>query len=794
MTDEARLGEQTLELQIPLLLPDVENAADQCVERLQERLSRIAGIRDSHVKRDDGAAVLCLHYDPNLLSLDRVQRLAREAGAAIAERYHHETLRMIGMDCADCAVSLEHILRRTPGMLNVYVNYAAERMRVEYDASAIAQEDIVRRIRAMGYDVELRADRSWWHLHSVLVLSLIAGALLATGFIGETMFAMPHVAAVVLYGLAYLSAGYDVARHGISAALHLRFDVDVLMILAAAGAAALGSWAEGAFLLFLFSLGHALESAAMDRARHAIEALTQIAPETALVRRKGQEIQIRVEDLLRGDVVIVRPGERFPADGKVTRGRSEVDQSPITGESLPVDKDVGQEVFAGSVNGSGAIEIEVSRLSRDSTLARVIQMVEEAQTQESPTERVVERFQSWFVPTVLGAVILLAILPPVLGLLTARQALIRAISLLVAASPCALAMATPSVVLSGIAQGARNGVLIKGGVHLESLGRVRAVAFDKTGTLTQGKPHVTDVLSLGDATPEQVLRVAASVESRSTHPLAKAIVRHAQETGVSFRSVVQLLSSSGLGVVGELEGNPIRAGGERFFTDGDTDLPIELRVALQRLAGEGKTTMIVRSGETFLGVIALADEPRLEASQSIASLKSIGLESLIMLTGDHRTVAEAVAGAIGVGQVEAGLMPEDKVRAVKSLRQRFGEVAMVGDGINDAPAMAASSVGIAMGGAGTDVALETADVALMADDLLALPYAFSLGRTARRMIQQNLAIAVGVIGVLIAGSTMGVVGMSLAIVAHESSTLLVVLNALRLLGFRKAKPPALVAS
>jgi Cd2+/Zn2+-exporting ATPase len=785
MSDDARPTEEILELEIPLLLPEVEDAADQCVERLQEWLLSIAGIRDSHIKRDDGDAVLCLHYDPNLLSLDRVQRLARQAGAAISERYRHSTLRMVGMDCADCAASLEHILKRAPGMLNVNVNYAAEKMRVEYDSAVMAQDDIVKRVRAMGYDVEFKVERSWWRRHSDLALSLAAGIFLAAGFLGETVFGLSHPAAIILYGLAYLSAGFDVARHGLSAALHLRFDVDVLMILAAIGAAALGSWAEGAFLLFLFSLGHALERAAMDRARHAIQALGQIAPKTASVRREGVERQIPVDDLLRGDTVIVRPGERFPADGRLVRGRSEVDQSAITGESIPVDRDVGQGVFAGSVNGSGAVEIEVSRLSTDSTLARVIQMVEEAQTQKSPTERVVERFQAWFVPAVLSAVVLMAVLPPVLGLMTARQAVIRAISLLVAASPCALAMATPSVVLSGIAQGARNGVLIKGGVHLESLGRVKAIAFDKTGTLTLGRPHVTDVVPLRGNTAQRVLRIAASAESRSSHPLAEAVVRHANEMDVAFRSAEVLLSSSGMGVEGEVEGTRVRVGSERFFIRRQVQLPTEIHLALERLEREGKTTMIIQADDVFIGVIALADEPRPEAKASIASLAAIGLRSLIMLTGDHQTVAEAVARTVGVTQVESGLMPEDKVRAVRDLRQRFGEVAMVGDGINDAPAMAASSVGIAMGGAGTDVALETADVALMADDLLALPYAFSLGRRARGIIQQNLAIAVGVIGSLIVGSVTGAVGMGLAIIAHESSTLVVVLNALRLLGFRR---------
>jgi Cd2+/Zn2+-exporting ATPase len=503
------------------------------------------------------------------------------------------------------------------------------------------------------------------------------------------------------------------------------------------------------------------------------------------VRRLGVEREIPVEELLRGDGVIVRPGERLPADGRLILGSTTIDQSPVTGESIPVQREVGDEVFAGTVNGGGAIEVEVAKLSADSTLARVFQLIEEAQTQKSPTQRTVERLQGWFVPAVLGAVVLTAVLPPALGLLSLRQALVRAISLLVAASPCALALATPSAVLAGIAQGARNGVLIKGGVHLENLGRVRAVAFDKTGTLTRGSPQVTDAIPMGDATSQQLLRAAASLESRSAHPLAVAVVRHVSDMGLRFEPPASLSDASGLGVQGELDGEIARVGGERFFTVDEADRPAEMQSVLHRLAAEGKTTMIVQLGGVYLGVIGLADQPRPEARQSLASLKAAGMGPIVMLTGDHRAVAEAVAGEVGVTQVEAGLMPDDKVRMVMSLRERYAHVAMVGDGVNDAPALAAATVGIAMGGAGTDVALETADVALMADDLLALPYAFALGRLTRQIVIQNLTIAMGVIGVLVVAAVTGLTGVGPAIVVHESSTLLVVLNALRLLGFRK---------
>ncbi len=472
--------EQTLQLQIPVLLPDIQDDRDQCVERLKEWITNYSkGIVQAHVDRKNGEAFLCLHYDPNLLSLEKVRRVAEEAGAAITNQYHHELLSLTGMDCPDCAGSIEHILGRLGGALTVSVNYAAEKMRIEYDTTLITHDEIVRRVQGMGYEIVEERKKGWFWEHWKLVLSLLAGGCLAIGFFGEWLFGLPRTFALIWYLLAYLTGGYEATRHGIKATRHLRFDIDVLMVIAALGAAVVGEWAEGALLLFLFSLGHALEHYAMGRARQAIQAFGQLTPKTARIRRDGQEREVSVEEIQCGDVVVVRPGERIPVDGVVVEGRSAMDESSITGESIPVEKTVDDRVFAGTVNGEGALEIEVTKLAKDTTLARIIQMVEEAQTQKSPTQRFTGRFAQIFAPVVFASVVLVIIVPPAMEWLTWEVAFLRAMAILVAASPCALAIAIPATILAGIAQAARHGVLIKEGVHLENLGRMGAMVFEK---------------------------------------------------------------------------------------------------------------------------------------------------------------------------------------------------------------------------------------------------------------------------------------------------------------------------
>jgi Cd2+/Zn2+-exporting ATPase len=597
------------------------------------------------------------------------------------------------------------------------------------------------------------------------------------------LLGLPPLAAIGLYALAYVAGGFNTVRHGIGAIVHGHFDIDVLMAAAALGAAALGEWAEGALLLFLFSLGHALEEYATDRARNAIRALADLSPKTARVRRGGMEFEVPVDDVWLGDIAIVRPGERVPVDGQIVRGRSAVDQAPITGESVPVGKAPGNEVFAGSINGEGSLEVRVTKLAQDTTLARVVRMVEEAPTRKSPMQHFTERFERVFVPAILGGVVLVMLVPPLVGWLSWQTSILRGLTILVAASPCALAIATPSAVLAGVAQAARNGVLVKGGMHLETLGGLAVIAFDKTGTITVGRPRVTDLVPAGDVDEDELLRVAASVETQSRHPLAQAIVREATRRELALAGAAELEAVIGRGVRAALDEETVLIGTLRMFEEEAVAVPEDVRERAQLLERAGKTAVLVARDGRLLGTVALADTPRAEARAAVEALGKLGIRRTVMLTGDTERVAEAIARDVGIADFRANLLPEDKAAAVDELLVTYGELAMVGDGVNDAPALAHATVGIAMGGAGSDVALETADVALMADDLARLPFAVALSNQTRRIIRQNLWISLGVIALLIPTGLLGLVGIGIAVLLHEGSTLVVVANALRLLGF-----------
>ena len=769
---------EKLKLDLSLVLPDIPDERDACVGRLTELL-QAEGMERGHVIREDSAARLCLHYDPQRFSVSRVRELAQAAGARIGNRYHHETLRIDGMDCPTCATVIEHALQRTDGVLEASVSYAAERLRLEFDSEKIGRPGIVRRIQALGYAVlEEGRQAGWFRSHRELIFSGVAGLLLLSGWLAGLAGAPRSLALGLLLG-AYAAGGFTTLRDAWQSLRSRRFDIDTLMIVAAAGAAVLGAWEEGALLLFLFSLGHALEHMAMDRARKAIEALAELAPKTAIVQRDAVEIEVRIEELQRGDRVIVKPDQRIPADGQVASGDSAVDQAPVTGESMPVDKRPGDKVFAATVNGEGALVVEVTKLARESTLSRMVELVAEAQTQKSPTQRFTDRFERIFVPVVLVGAALLIVLPPLFGFPFA-EAFYRAMAVLVAASPCALAIATPSAVLCGIARAAQGGVLIKGGAHLENLGVLTAIAFDKTGTLTAGKPKLTDAVAVG-GNEERLLTVAAAVESRSAHPLAQAVVAEAKRRGLTWRDVGEAESVTGKGVRAEFDGQKVAIGNAKLF-DGEP-LPEVIQQQAMRLEGEGKTTLLVQADGQFLGVLALADTPREGMRQVLERLHRLGIRKTLMLTGDNERVGRAIADAVGLDEVRAGLLPEDKVSAMEALGQRYGPVAMVGDGVNDAPAMARAAVGIAMGGAGTDVALETADVALMADDLSKLPFAMALSRASRRIMRQNLWVSLGVVALLIPATLSGWAGIGLAVLVHEGSTLVVVINALRLLTY-----------
>lgn len=774
------MSQRKVLLDLTLTLPEQRDEQDACVTRLTEQL-QAKNFEQVHVIRHNDTARLCLHYDPDKYSVSQMKSLVQAAGAKITQRYQHESLRIGGMDCPTCATVIEHALQRMDGVQEAKVSYAAERLQLEIDTDTTSLDAVLQRIRSLGYRViEDGQTLSWWAEQWELILSLSAGFLLLVGWLLGFTTAPAWIALGLFIG-AYITGGFFTLRDAWQSLRQRRFDIDTLMIVAAAGAAALGAWSEGALLLFLFSLGHALEHRAMDRARRAIEALADLAPKVALVQRNDSEVEVSVEDLLRDDRVIIKPGQRIPADGEVQSGTSAVNQAPITGESMPVDKQTGDPVFAGTINGEGTLLIRVTRLARESTLSRMVKMVAEADAQRSPTQRFTDRFERIFVPIVLIGAGLLIALPPLFGV-SFSESFYRAMAVLVAASPCALAIATPAAVLSGVARAARNGVLIKGGAHLENLGTIRAIAFDKTGTITRGEPMVTDVITF-EVNEDELLQMAAAVESRSGHPLAQAIVSLARQRGLTWNPADKLESVTGRGVRAELDGQPISIGNLALFSN--QSVPSEIRQQVVRLEAEGKTTMVVQVGDRFVGVLALADTPRDEVNKMLIRLQALGIRQTIMLTGDNERVGRAIGNAVGLDEVRAGLLPEDKVTAVSDLLQRHRQVAMVGDGVNDAPALARATVGIAMGGAGTDVALETADVVLMADDLTKLPFAVALSRAARSIIRQNLWLSLGVVAILIPATLFGLAGIGLAVIVHEGSTLIVVFNALRLLGYRE---------
>lgn len=642
-----------------------------------------------------------------------------------------------------------------------------------------------------------------------LIFAVLSAVALGIGWLIETTWSKDS--AIVLYVAAYGFGGFFAVREAVENLRGGQFKIDTLMIAAAIGAAILGHWSEGALLLALFSLGHALEGYAMGRAKRAIEALGKLAPEFALVKRGGRTEQISIESLVIGDIVIVKPNERLPADGLVVVGETSIDQSAVTGESVPVDKrpfaedpalpgafvKAGPEskVFAGTINGPRAIEVWVARLAQESTLARVAKLVAEAQAQRSPTQQFTDRLERIFVPSVLIGVGILMFAWTVIDE-PFSASFYRAMAVLVAASPCALAISVPSAVLSGIARAGRGGVLIKGGGPLENLGTLKAIAFDKTGTLTEGKPRLTDVAPAEGSDAAELLRYAIAVEELSDHPLAAAVVRdgRARIGDVNPLRAENVEGIVGKGVKGQVDGQTVWIGKPGLFDGGNgPSMPAAFRDQALALESSGRTVMVVLRGETFLGALGLMDTPRAEAKEVIAQLKQLGIRRMVMLTGDNQSVGDAIARDVGLTDAKGGLMPEDKVAAISELVAQEGKVAMLGDGVNDAPALANATVGIAMGAAGSDVALETADVALMVDDLSHLPFAVGLSRKTSAIIKQNLWVSLGVVAVLIPSTLFGL-QIGAAIIFHEGSTLLVVANALRLLAYRDPLAPRSVAS
>lgn len=713
------------------------------------------------------------------------------------------------LDCADCAANLEKAISNLPDVTSAHIDFMRARLTVVSKEGKDISQAVRAQAEMMGHT--LRADDAafpsrsspeldFLHRHrrdvATVLSGLFIGSALLAGWLGAS-----HWTVTGLFFLAIVSGGFYVSRAAWTAVrlTHVP-DMNVLMTLAILGAMAIGEWLEGALVIFLFSLGETLESYTMNRARNAISALVSLAPQEAIRLDGNLQERTPVEKLRVGDLILVPPGERVSMDGIVRGGSSAVNQAPITGESVPVEKSVGDQVYAGTINGAGALTVEVTRLAADNTLSRIIRLVEEAQAQKAPAQRFVDTFARYYTPAILAVALGVAIIPPLLGLGAYGDWLYRGLVLLVIGCPCALVISTPVSIVAAIASAARAGVVIKGGKYLEELGKVSVVAFDKTGTLTRGEPVVTGTRCAVHGEPikpeecascRYMLTTAAAIESQAQHPLAQAIVREAQRQGLDWRTenTEAVEAIGGRGVRGVVNGHPITLGSHQFIHEsaGENSHDPTFCGLVQQAEAAGQTVMVMDCARCGVqGYIAVADTVREDAAKAVQELKRIGIAKTAMLTGDNAITAGAIGSMLDIDEIKAGLLPQDKMTAVQELTDRYGRVAMVGDGVNDAPALAAASVGVAMGVMGSATALETADVALMTDDLSRIPFVIQLGRRTVAIIKQNIVFALALKAVFLALAILGVATLWMAVFADVGASLIVILNGMRLLGIRPA--------
>jgi Cd2+/Zn2+-exporting ATPase len=734
------------------------------------------------------------------------------------------------MDCPSCAQKVDKSLQRVDGITDTTLQPTTGTATVTYDSDRAAKADVIAAIEGAGYEVvgdesgsdeesagemDIAPPSEIW-TSSRAIKTWIGAGFVVLGLLFEFVLTgqNPEIATLLGHSLtvadglllvAVTASGYPVVRGGYYSARNLSLDIDLLMGTAIIAATGIGYFIEAATLAVLFSIAELLEDYAMDRARNSLRELMELSPDEATVLHNDEEEIVPVEEIQVGEIVAVRPGEKIPMDGVVIDGGSAVDESPITGESVPVDKSGGDDVYAGTLNEEGYLEFEVSSEAADNTLSRIIEMVQGAQQQKTESEQFVDRFAGYYTPTVVVLAILTAVIPPVAFSAPWQTWFIRGLTLLVIACPCAFVISTPVSVVSGVTSAAKNGVLVKGGNHLEAMGEIDVIAFDKTGTLTKGELAVTDVVPLNGYTEEDLLASASGLEQRSEHPIAEAILSHAEERDVSAREVSGFESITGKGVQAEIEGTTHYAGKPDLFAELSTDLShahaatdggvVEVadqqcerddcvnlaEQAIPELQDAGKTVIVVGTESTILGAVAIADEVRPEATQMIERLHNLGVGRTVMLTGDNEGTARAIAEEVGVHEFRAELLPEQKVETIEALRNEHGSVAMVGDGVNDAPALATATVGVAMGAAGTDTALETADIALMGDDLSKLPYLYALSNKANGVIRENIWVSLGAKALLAVGVPLGYVSVAVAVVVGDMGMSLGVTgNAMRL--------------
>jgi Cd2+/Zn2+-exporting ATPase len=695
------------------------------------------------------------------------------------DKGNSRTYNIEGMDCGSCALSIEKHLKTLPNVKNVAVNFSKAKMQIEHDNSV---EDIIREVNKAGYTASLLTKRSGpsgsaekKSSYSTMVLS---GVLLLFGFLGSFTDVSPTLT-TILYALSLLIGLYKPAKSAFYAVKSGSLDMNVLMTTAAVGAAVIGQWFEGATVVWLFALGNALQTKSIVRTRNSIRSLIDSAPPEAWVKVGTELVNTAVEEISVGAIIVVKPGDKIPLDGVIIKGHSSVNQAPITGESIPVDKQIGDTIYAGTINQNGSLEIKVTKLVEDTTLSKIIHLVEEAQEQKAPTQAFVDKFARIYTPIVFALALTVIILPPLMGLGSWSDWFYKGLELLVVACPCALVISTPVAIVSAIGNAAKNGVLIKGGSFLEIAGAITAIAFDKTGTLTEGKPKVSEVITL-HSTENQLISIARTLEEHSTHPIGLAVIDYAKEKGIASQPGEAFQSIVGKGVQAAINDTTYYAGNLKMYEDMGTPLN-EIKEHVVALQNEGNTLVIVGTREMILGIVAVSDAIRETTIIAIQRLWSTGVKEMIMLTGDNEGTAKKVASQANVNRYFAELLPEDKVAVIKSIQKEGHTVAMVGDGINDAPALAAADIGIAMGGAGTDTAMETADIVLMADNLEQLPHTIKLSRAALRIIKQNIRFSLVVKFAALILNFPGWLTLWIAVVSDTGAALIVILNSMRLL-------------
>jgi Cd2+/Zn2+-exporting ATPase len=752
-----------------------------CAVTIEKAVRKAEGVSHAQVNYSTGKMQV-VAAEPS--AFDKLPETVKKLGYTlekVQQKGNGRTYNIEGMDCGSCALTIENHFKNNAVVKNVSVNFSTGKMTIEHDNSV---EEIIKEVSKAGYKASLISSRRTDEVKkdksgsNAVVLS---GVLLLFGFVGSYTSASPKLL-TILYVLSIVIGGYKPAKSAFYAIKSRSLDMNVLMTAAVLGAAAIGEWFEGATVVWLFALGNVLQTRSIEKTRNSIRSLIDLAPPEAFVKNGQALVRKSVEEVSVGDVIVVKPGDRIPLDGQVIGGESSVNQAPITGESVPVDKHSGDLVYAGTINEHGSLEIQVTKLVEDTSIAKIIHLVEEAQEQKAPTEAFVDKFARIYTPIVFVLALVVMVLPPLFGFGTWGEWFYKGLELLVVACPCALVISTPVAIVSAIGNAAKNGVLIKGGAFLEIAGRISAIAFDKTGTLTEGKPKVAQVIPYG-STQEELLSIAKTLEEYSTHPIAKAVVNYANEEGIATHQGDKFRTIVGKGVSAMVGGHEYFAGNLKLFQELKTDLG-EMESLILSLQQEGHTIVIIGTKEKIVGVIGVADAVRDTSVKALTALHSVGVNQVVMLTGDNEGTAKKVASQTGVNRYFAELLPEDKVTAIKQLQEEGYVVAMVGDGINDAPALATANLGIAMGGAGTDTAMETADIVLMADNLEKLPHTVKLSRKAIRIIKQNIWFSLIVKATALILIFPDLLTLWIAVISDTGAALLVILNSMRLLRVR----------